>query len=93
MKLDGTWYYEYALCYVDDVMVISANLDAVIKELQEHFVLKEVTDPGKSQCYLGAVIGRYPFKDGSLAWYMSASRGIPQLSNPNCGSRVGGEVV
>jgi len=48
MKLDGTWYYEYALCYVDDVMVISANLDAVIKELQEHFVLKEVTDPGKS---------------------------------------------
>jgi len=68
MKLDGTRYYEYALCYVNDVMAISTDPDAVIKELWEHFVLKEVMDPGKSrQCYLGAVIGRYPFKDGSLA--------------------------
>jgi len=84
MKLDGTRYYEYALCYVDDIMVVSANPDDVIKELREHFVLKEVTDPGKSrQRYLGAVISRYPFKDGSLAWYMLAeeylSRAIPTV--------------
>jgi len=32
-----------------------------------------VTNPGESgQCYLGAMIGKYPFADGSYAWYMSA---------------------
>jgi len=47
VKPDGMHYYEYALCYIDNVMIISADPDAVIKELWEHFVLKEVTDPGK----------------------------------------------
>jgi len=54
-------------------MIISADPVGIIKELWENFILKEVTDPGKArQQYLGAVIGRYLFKDGSHAWYMLA---------------------
>jgi len=33
IKPDGTMYYEYALCYVDDIMVISADPNKVIEEL------------------------------------------------------------
>jgi len=73
LKLDSLHYYKYALCYVDNVMIISADPVGIIKELWENFILKEVTDPGKArQQYLGAVIGRYLFNDGSHAWYMLA---------------------
>ncbi len=33
VKPDGTMYYEYALCYVDNVMVISTDPNKVIEEL------------------------------------------------------------
>jgi hypothetical protein len=66
-------YYEYALCYVDDMMFISAKEDSVIKELEQHFELKVAPDPAEQeQCYLGAMIEKYEFSDGSTAWYMSA---------------------
>ncbi len=41
--------------------------------LKEHFVLKEVLEPGtKCEWYLGATIGKFKFSDGSYTWYMSA---------------------
>jgi acyl-CoA thioesterase len=36
-KPGGDLYYEYALVYVDDVMLLSSNVDAIIVELKEHF--------------------------------------------------------
>jgi len=73
MKPDGTPYYEYILCYVDDVLIISMDPDGIVNELKEHFVFKEVLDPAKKQqCYLGATIGKFNFSDGSYGWYMSA---------------------
>jgi hypothetical protein len=39
-KANGTPYYEYVLVYVDDVMVIFGDPDAVILSLKEHFLLK-----------------------------------------------------
>jgi hypothetical protein len=39
-KENGFEYYEYALCYVDDIMFISGKVDKVIKELAQHFELK-----------------------------------------------------
>jgi len=44
-----------------------------LRTLQEHFVLKEVTDPGSSgQRYLGATIGKYTsVLLGNTTWYMS----------------------
>jgi hypothetical protein len=83
-KADGTPYYEYILVYVDDVMVISGDPDAVIQLLKEHFLLKIVSDPATMpERYLGAMIGKYQFADGSQAWYMSAddylSKAIPTV--------------
>jgi len=54
-KLDGTLYYEYMLCYVNDVLIISMDPDGIADELKEHFVLKEVLNPAiKRERYLGA---------------------------------------
>ena len=73
MLADGTPYYEYVLVYVDDVMIISGDPDAVVQSLKDHFLLKIVSDPAdKPERYLGAMIGNYRFADGSQAWYMSA---------------------
>jgi len=84
VKPDGTRYYEYVLCYIDDVMIISTDLEAIIRELREHFVLKEVMDPGSSrQRYLGATIGKYVSDKGTMGWYMSSeeylARAIPMV--------------
>jgi len=83
-KPDGTLYYKYVLCYVDDVLIISMDLDGIADELKEHFVLKEVLDPViKCECYLGATIGKFNFSDGSYGWYMLAkeylSHAIPAI--------------
>jgi hypothetical protein len=54
-------------------MFISGKVDKVINELSQHFELKVAPDPGEQeQRYLGAMIGKYQFSDGSTAWYMSA---------------------
>jgi hypothetical protein len=84
LDASGNAYYEYALVYVDDVMLVSGDGDAAAKELAEHFTLKVVEDPGKEPCrYLGAMIGKYEFGDGTWAWYMSAndylSKAIPTV--------------
>jgi hypothetical protein len=79
VKADGTPYYEYILCYVDDVMIISEAPDKVANELKRDFTLKEVLDPGvRRERYLGAVIGKYQFRDGTTAWYMSAEEYLKQ---------------
>jgi hypothetical protein len=56
----------------------------VINLLKEHFLLKVVSDPAaQPERYLGAMIGKYQFADGSQAWYMSAddylSKAIPTV--------------
>ena len=72
-KVDGSAYYEYALVYVDNVMLISAAADELVKELACYFTLKVVENPGTAPCrYVGVMVGQYQFGDGSLAWSMSA---------------------
>ncbi len=63
-KPNGTSYYKYVLCYVNDVLIIS-------NKLKGHFVLKEALNPAtKQQHYVHATIGNYNFLDGSYGWYM-----------------------
>ncbi len=51
--------------------------DGIVNELKEHFILKEVLDPAKKQQhYLGAMIGKYKFSDGSYGWYMLAKEDL-----------------
>ena len=56
----------------------------MVLSLKEHFLLKIVSNPAeKPERYLGAMIGKYQFSDGSQAWYMSAddylSKAIPTV--------------
>jgi hypothetical protein len=85
-KVNSTPYYEYILVYVDDVMVILGNPDGIIASLCNHFLLKEVvSNPGKEpdRYLVGAMIGKYQFAHGLVAWYMSAndylSKAIPAV--------------
>jgi len=43
-KPDGTLYYKYVLCFIDNVSIISIDPDGISGELKEHFNLKEVFD-------------------------------------------------
>ena len=55
MKPDSFEYYEYILCYVDDVLCISQNLRKLMKRIQEDLKLKEdkIEPP---DVYLGATL-------------------------------------
>ena len=43
VKLDSFDYYEYILCYINDVLFISPNLQKLMKRIQEDFNLKDDT--------------------------------------------------
>jgi hypothetical protein len=47
IKDNGFAYYEYALCYVDDITFIFAKADKVVTELRQYFELREAQHPGK----------------------------------------------
>ena len=53
IKSDGFHYWEYVLCYVDDVLCVGDNPSATMKEIQRDFKSKhgKVETP---QYYLGA---------------------------------------
>ena len=53
VKPNGDKYYEYVLCYVDDVLCLSIHPDITMKGIQQTFKLKDdkVEEP---TVYLGA---------------------------------------
>jgi hypothetical protein len=55
VKPNGTAYYEYVLCYVDDILVVSHTPRMTMDFLQERYTLKEgsVQEP---ETYLGAEV-------------------------------------
>jgi len=70
---NGFEYYEYVLCYVDDVLCISKNPMAIIKGIQDKFTLKgdkaEVPND-----YLGAVLEKMTTVSGVECWTQSADK-------------------
>lgn len=72
---NGEEYYEYLFVYVDDVLILSNNTDAIVESLHQHYHLKE-DSVGKPKTYLGAEIKE--FKDthnpGINMWSMSADK-------------------
>jgi len=61
-------YYEYALLYVDDVLVISENAESVLrKEIGQHFVLRDESIGPPSQ-YLGGKLREVTLENGAKAW-------------------------
>jgi hypothetical protein len=74
-KSDGTKYWSYVLCYVDDILVIDENPKETMKYLQSRYTLKEgsVKEP---ETYLGATVKKWyiPGSDdpGKVRWAMSS---------------------
>ena len=72
-KSDGFEYYEYVLCYVDDVLVISANPQVTIDGIEDVFKLKG----GKAEIpemYLGASLAMVDTPTGGKCWSISAEK-------------------
>jgi hypothetical protein len=57
VKADGSKYYEYILCYVDDIMVVSERPKRIMEGLEAKYVLKagSVSEP---TMYLGAKVSK-----------------------------------
>ena len=50
LKPDGFKYYEYILCYVDNMLCISHNMRKSMKRIQEDFKLKDdKIEPGSTK--------------------------------------------
>ena len=73
-KSDGTEYMEYVLLYVDDVLVISENPEAVLRnEIGKHWQLKE-DSIGKPSLYLGGKCREVELDNGVKCWAFSSSQ-------------------
>ena len=72
VKPDGFKYYEYVLCYVDDLLALSHDSKKVLKGVQAVFKLKDdkIEPP---EMYLGAELGTMSM-DGREAWYISSEK-------------------
>jgi len=76
VKADGSKYYEYMLCYVDDILMASMNPQAIMKSIETVFPLKpgSVKEP---DLYLGADLKKWyidgPEEPGKARWAMSST--------------------
>jgi hypothetical protein len=70
VKPDDFKYYEYILCYVDDVLSISADPKKTMLRIQEDFKLKD-DKIAKPYVYLGATIANMSLDNGKTCWTMS----------------------
>ena len=70
VKADGEAYYEYLLCYVDDVLCVSHDPDFTMKQVQEKFELKG-NKWDDVEVYLGARITN-KVHEGTKLWTMSS---------------------
>jgi hypothetical protein len=70
VKADGSEYYEYVLCYVDDILSISHDPMKTMKRIQEDFKLKndKIAEP---DMYLGATLSKMKLANGKECWTMS----------------------
>ena len=72
VKPDGFEYYEYILCYVDDLLAISHDAEKVFKGVQATFKFKD-DKIGKPDVYLGAQLDKMSV-DGFEGWIMSSEK-------------------
>ena len=70
LKPNGFEYYEYILCYVDDILCISHDPGIALVRIQAVFKFKGYKME-QLKIYLGAQV-RKMIVDGEEGWYISA---------------------
>ena len=79
-KYTGLEYWEYMLCYIDDLLCIHEDPNISIKPIQTKFKLNyDKMDATTS--YLGADIYNITNQDGDICWDMSSYRYCEDLVN------------
>ena len=73
VREDGFKYWEYVLCYVDDILAISDNPKRLLSSIQLKFKLKDdkMEEP---EMYLGADISKMDNKNGDECWAMLSDK-------------------
>ena len=73
VKANGFEYYEFSLCYVDDVLSISHEPQKKMDGIKKTFMLKndKIEEP---ENYLGANISKMTTADGRVFWTMSSDQ-------------------
>jgi hypothetical protein len=71
VKADGTKFYEYVLCYVDDCIFQGLDPKGFMEMLSRSYTLKagSVKEP---ETYLGADIKQHQLSNGEQAWALSS---------------------
>ena len=72
VKPDGFEYYEYILCYVDDLLAISHDAEKVLKSVQDTFKFKD-DKIDKPDVYLRAQLDKMSV-NGFKGWTMSSEK-------------------
>ena len=74
VKPDGSEYYEYIMCYVDDILSVSLDAKSILRSLQGQFKLKgdKIEPP---DMYLGAQFWTMQV-GGNDGWFMSSEKYI-----------------
>ena len=72
VKPNGAEYYEYVMCYIDDILSVSLDAISVLKSLQGQFKLKDdkIEPP---DVYLSAQLGTMEV-EGHHGWFMSLEK-------------------
>ena len=74
LKADGNKYWEYALLYVDDILLISDNGETVLRtEIGKYFTMKP-DSIGPPKLYLGGHVRKVTLENGLSAWAFSSSQ-------------------
>ena len=78
MKSDGTLVQEFVLLYTDNVLVVSKNGEAILREgISQYFELKE-DSIGLPNIYLGGKLWLVELENGARAWSFSASQYVQE---------------
>ena len=80
IKTNGFEYWEYILCYVDDILAISQNPSSIMQCIQRKFKLKDDKFEEPSN-YLGAELSIMDNEYGDQCWAMSSDKYCEALVN------------
>ena len=72
---EGAGYYEYALLYIDDCLMISGNPKESLNRIGKYFTLKHRL-VGEPKLYLGAQMLKVTLPNGVEAYALSPSKYI-----------------
>ena len=72
VKPDGTKYYKYIMCYIDDILSVSHDTKSILQSLQGQFKLmgNKIEHP---DMYLGAQLETIQV-EGNEGWFMSSEK-------------------